>query len=215
MNNQEKENKFNTKDINQIISYEIKNKSLDLTIDYSELALDEILKDGILKEIPLVKSLVVFYNIYNSVVARYNVKKILTFFREFNSSIIQSDKLEKFKSKFSEDKNYQSKVIEVIVLLNERFIQTEKSKILAKLLISYIEEKISWDDFNDLCVVLDNIHPKGLCFLKKMAKENFYNHGRDQEGEALMFSCGIGHRHGSLFIINDFGKKLYEYGLKD
>ena len=49
-----------------------------------------------------------------------------------------------------------------------------------------------------------------------MAKEpNFTNHKRDQEGEALMFSCGIGHRHGTLFMITELGKKLYEYGIKN
>jgi hypothetical protein len=99
-------------------------------------------------------------------------------------------------------------------LLNERFLQIEKSKILAKLIISHVEEKITWNDFTDLTVVLDNIHPKGFLFLEKMATDhNYANHGRDQVGEALMFACGIGHRDGTLFSINELGKKFYENGL--
>jgi hypothetical protein len=215
MENREQENSINSTDITKIVSKEISCKTLDLGIDYSELALDEFLKDGVLKEIPFVKSVVSFYNIGHSIIDRHKTKKILTFFKEFHSSEIKPDKLGKFKQKFDEDIDYQNQVVETITLLNERFLQIEKSKILAKLIISHIEEKISWDELTDLTAVLDNIHPKGFLFLDKMAKEiNYANHSRDQIGEALMFACGIGHRHGTLFMINELGKKFYENGLK-
>ena len=215
MNNREQENIDSSTNITKIVSKEINTKTLELGIDYSELALDEFLKDGVLKEIPFVKSVVSFYNIGNSIIDRHKTKKILTFFKEFHSSEIKPEKLEKFKQKFDEDIDYQIQVVETITLLNERFLQIEKSKILAKLIISHVEEKISWDELTDLTVVLDNIHPKGFLFLDKMAKEhNYANHGRDQQGEALMFACGIGHRHGTLFMINELGKKFYENGLQ-
>jgi len=215
MESSKEENNINSTDITKIVCNEINTKSLDLGIDYSELALDAFLKDSVLKEIPFVKSVVSFYNIGHSVIARHKTKKILTFFKEFHSCEIELDKFEKFKNKFNGDADYQNQVVETILLLNERFLQIEKSKILAKLIISHIEEKISWNELTDLSVVLDNIHPKGFLFLEKMSKENNWaNHGRDQEGEALMIACGIGHRHGTLFMINDLGKKFYIYGLR-
>jgi len=215
MENREKEKSTNTTDITKLVSNEISAKTLDLGIDYSELALDEFLKDGVLKEIPFVKSVISFYNIGNSIIDRHKTKKILTFFREFHSSEIEPEKLGKFKQKFATDTDYQNQVVETITLLNERFLQIEKSKLLAKLIISHVEEKISWNELTDLTVILDNIHPKGFLFLDKMAKEHNYSyHRRDQEGEALMFACGIGHRHGTLFMINELGKKFYENCLR-
>lgn len=209
------EKNYSEKDITKIISREIVTKSLDLSYDYSEIAMDELFKNELLKEIPLVKSIVTFYNISTSVINRHNTKKILTFFHEFNSKKINDIKYNQFIHKFRTDNNYQNDVIETILLLNERFLQVEKSKVLANLIISHIEEKISWDEFIDLSTVLDSIHPKGIKFLSKMSLENWrtvtingYN------DESLMYACGIGKRNGSKFQIVEMGRKFYEYGLQ-
>jgi len=45
-------------------------------------------------------------------------------------------------------------------------------------------------------------------------EQHWGNHGRDQDGEALMFACGIGHRHGTFFTIRDMGQKIYNFGIK-
>mgnify|MGYP000039925225 FL=1 len=84
MENREEESSINSTDITKLVTNEISTKTLDLGIDYSELALDEFLKNGVLKEIPFVKSVVSFYNIGNSIINRHNTKKILTFFKEFH-----------------------------------------------------------------------------------------------------------------------------------
>ena len=96
-----------TEDINNIVSREITNKTIDISIDYSELFLDSFLKDGILKDIPIISSIVGFYNISNSLIDRYKVKKILTFFQEFHSKNIESKKLNDFKIKISQDLMYK------------------------------------------------------------------------------------------------------------
>lgn len=205
-----------SKDISTIVSDEITNKSIDLGVDYSEIALDEFLKEGLLKEIPIVKSVVTFYNIGNSVLARYNTKKILTFFKEFHASDINSERLFKFKSKFNSDSKYRTQVVETIILFNERFNQIEKSKILAKLILSHIEEHISWEELIALAIVLENIHPNGIIFLKtKMTNLNLNTH--DPDGEPLMVACGIGYSGfgvQSPFIINKLGQMFYDFGIK-
>lgn len=208
MNNSEK-------DITKIISREIVTKSLDLSIDYSEIAIDELVKGELLKEIPLVKSIAAFYNIGTSVIHRHNTKKILTFFQEFNARKINELKYNQFLHKFNTDTNYQNDVIETILLLNERFLQVEKSKILANLIISHIESKISWEEFVDLSTILDCIHPKGLLFLGKMSLESWRTTTiNGYADESLMYACGIGKRNGSKFQIVEMGRKFYEFGLK-
>ena len=203
-------------DINKIVSDEILEKSIDLSIEYSELTLDEFLKDGVLKEIPIVKSVVAFYNISSSIIDRHKTKKILTFFKEFHSKHIDEEKLEIFKNKFNKDEAYRHKVVETIVLLNERFYHIEKSKILANLLISYIEKKITWQEFIDVSFVLENFHPRGFTYLKALFELEYKDRQKDeQEGEGLMFACGIGYRFGNRFKINSLGEKFYNFGLKE
>ena len=50
-------------DINHIVSKEITEKTLDLSIDYTEIALDHFISNQILTEVPIIKSIVAFYNI--------------------------------------------------------------------------------------------------------------------------------------------------------
>ncbi len=208
--------KFNkTDDITDLIWSELNERTLDLSIDYAEIGLDAFLTDGLLKEIPIVQSIVSFYKISQSLTNRHNTKKILTFFQEFHKSKIDPDKLKKFKENLNRGSKYREQVLETIILLNERFLQIEKSKILARLLIAHVEERLSWDDFTNLSIILDTIHPLGFWFLNKMSEESdFCYHGRDEIGEALMFACGIGHRHGTRFGINNLGQKFFEFGIK-
>lgn len=208
--------KADSKDISTIVSDELTNKSIDLGVEYSEIALDEFLKEGLLKEIPIVKSVVAFYNIGNSVLARYNSKKILTFFKEFHNRDINSERLLKFKSKFNSDSKYRTQVVETIILFNERFNHIEKSKILAKLLLSHIDGHLSWEELIALAIVLENIHPNGIIFLKSKMTNLVVNR-HDPEGEPLMVACGIGYSGfgvQSPFKINKLGLLFYEFGIK-
>ncbi|OYX25553.1 MAG: hypothetical protein B7Z06_07095 [Flavobacteriales bacterium 32-35-8] len=203
-------------DINEIVSNEILKRTIDISIDYSELSLDAFLEEGLLKEIPFVKSIVGFYNISNSIIERHKVNKILTFFKTFHEGNIDGEKLEKFKEKFSADKKYQNKVIEIIILLNERFLQIEKSKILANLLLAHIKNELSWEEFQDISMILEVIHPRGFDFLHLISKElNWANQSpRINVDEVFMIACGIGYRHGSRFYISHYGQKLFNFGIK-
>lgn len=202
-------------EITKIVSDEFIERTLDISVDYSELCLDAFLEDNILKQIPIVKSVLSFYNIGSSLKERHNVKKILTFFHQLHVKEINQEKYESFKNRFKLDKNYQNKVVETVVLYNEKFLQVEKSKILANLIASYIDEDLSWEELQDILVVLENMHPKGFIFLEKMSKEQYWsNHDRNQYEEPFMFACGIGHRHGSKFTINTLGRKFYEFGIR-
>ena len=178
--------------INDLVKNEIIEKTIDLTTDYFELGLDAFLDENLLKEIPLVKSLVTFYNIASSVKDRHNVKKILTFFQEFHKQTIDPEKYKEFLHKFISHQSYNKKVVETIILLNERFLEIEKSKVLANLTRAHIEGNLSWAEFENIYVVLDSIHTVGFLFLKKMAELGWHSHQlRDEKNEPLMLACGI------------------------
>ena len=197
--------------ITEKLEIEIYEKTLDLEIDYTELVIDNITENDLLKEIPIVKTLVAFYNISSSFMARHNVKKILVFLKEFHTRSVNQVKLEKIKAKFEKDFIYKEQVLETILVLNEKFIKVEQSKILANLLKAHIEEEINWAEFNQLAFVLNSLNPAGYDFLHRKCKDEQYS---VQDGEAFMYSCGIGHLDGLKFTITETGHKLYEFGIK-
>lgn len=202
-------------DVLKSVENEIFERSLDLSIDYAELALDTMVTTGFLKDIPFIKSLYSAYNIYASVTDRFRVKKILSFLRQLNSKTINQEKLEKFKKDFEDDK-YRNEVMETIILLNERFMHVEKSKVLANLTRNLIEENISYIDFQYLSSILDAIQLRGLIYLRSWgdASPDFLGmRGMTFEEVPLLLACGIGHVHGSGIMINDMGRKFFKYGL--
>lgn len=205
-----------TTDITTIVSKELINKSFDFARDMAEIGLDQFIKDGFLRDIPLVNMVAAFYNVTNSIVSRNNARKILVFFQEFNSGKIDDNKFNEFAHKMKTDNHYRTEVVETIILLNERFLKTEKSKILANLVIAHINGHLSWAEFSDLTYVLDNIHPKCYFLLKEMSNEPYWRSTiiSDAPAEALIIAAGIGHRKDNNFIIVELGQKLYELGIK-
>lgn len=51
-------NEMQSVPINYAVSNELINTTLDLTVDYSEIALDSLLSNDLISEVPIVKSIV-------------------------------------------------------------------------------------------------------------------------------------------------------------
>lgn len=67
--------------INKSLELAIKNPDLQgLTKDYAELAIDGILDDGILKEIPLIGTLIAAINFGSSINKNITTKKLYKFY---------------------------------------------------------------------------------------------------------------------------------------
>ena len=194
---------------------EIFNKSLDLSTDYAEASLDLIFEDGLLKELPIVKTLFTFYNITSSIIAQHNVKKILVFLQEFHSHRIEDDKIKKFKKQFNKDLNYRNEVLETVLIYIERFTDVKKSKILANLFIAYINENLSWKDFQKMTFILNTLNPSSFDFMAKYFELNSSKSMIELvEGEAFLLASGIATKFEDRFSLTRTGISIYEFGIK-
>jgi len=205
------------KNIEKALEEGLESSAIDLTIDYAEMALDSFIDNEIVREIPIVKTIVGLIKGGLKVREVFFAKKLLTFLKEFHSRKIEDSKLSEFQETFKTDQKYRESVIEQILVLNERFLEVEKSKILANLFLAHINEKFSWDSFKDLSVCLNNLHLRGVKLLEDLEKkpEPFYeplDHGSEEE--ALLASAGIILRWGTHLRINRHGQFLYIYGIK-
>ena len=118
------------KTLSNQFSTELLSPSIDLSIDYSEIFLDDLLDNEVIKEIPIVKTVVGVIKTGIIVNQLWFAKKLLTFIREFNQGNIDSKKLAKFRSRFEKEDKYRKKVVENIMVFNDRFLEINKSKIL-------------------------------------------------------------------------------------
>lgn len=215
----------NEPSLTSTISNEIAETSIDITIDYSEMILDNFLSDGILKEIPFVKTLYSIGKIGSSIKERFFIKKLFIFLKELHTQTVNPQKLIEFKTKFDSDENYKNTITEQIMIYLDSFLTNEKSKILAKLFSAYVEGHFDWSHFNHLSICLDSINPKAFVFLQQLASCNFKiteepsqrEIPRNGENEALLYACGVAYETSSWssgFNISQLGKDLYNFGVK-
>jgi hypothetical protein len=212
-----KKKKLKEENLTNNIEKEIFNTASDLSKNYAEIALDTLTEESLLSKIPVIKSLVSFYKITSSIVDRHNMKKILIFLEEFHLNKIDSNKLDIFKKKFEEKPKHRDKVLETILLLNERFIDTKKSQILANLFSAYIQEVLTWEQFLKMSFMLNNLNPYGYKILERIVDKNSelkFSMRQMIEGHAILMACGIGTKFEDRFKLTNTGIRLYELGIK-
>ena len=145
------------------------------------------------------------------------LKKYCFFWKNFTQKILIKKKLNSFKAKFNENAKHRNHVLETILLLNEKFIDTEKSKILANLFSAYIEENLTWEEFFKMSFILTSLNPAGYKILEKSVDKDSaikLKMHESIEGEVLLMACGSGYIFEQQFKPTKTAIKLYEYGLK-
>jgi hypothetical protein len=145
-----KENDVGMSLIETIASPELGN----LAQDFGEVALDSILKYGVLKDIPVIGSIIGVAKATISIRDKLLVKKILHFLRELGDTT--EEERRKFLQEFEEDAKEQRKIGENLILLLDRLDNLDKSAMVAKLLKAYIKGEIkSYDEFAYYSALVD------------------------------------------------------------
>ena len=116
-------------------------------IDLSELGIDSLLDEGILKDIPIFNLLIGVKNTAQNIHDRNLLRQTLQFIQEFNNGTIDEEKLAKYKEKINNDNHKAEEELgRVLIILNNN-IELEKSKMIANLYRNYINEVINWSEF--------------------------------------------------------------------
>lgn len=127
------------------------------SIQITELGIDSLLDDGFFKAIPIVNVLVGIGKTAQNIHDRNLLKQTLVFIKTFNAQNINQEKLAKYKEAISENqKKAEDELGRVVIILNTT-LEVAKSKLLAKIFESYVEEIISWDKFCELSDVITRL----------------------------------------------------------
>ena len=148
------------------------NSIADVGIEFAELGIDSVLQDGLLKDIPIVGTIVGLGKFAQNIYDRNLLRQTLVFIKEFNSRSIPLDKIEKYREKLKKNpKKKEEELGRVLILLN-RNIDVFKSRCEAKFYSSYIDDRISWDEFCELCDITDRLFMSDITLLKEAYENN-------------------------------------------
>ena len=212
----ESDNK-SVKSIEKVVQDGLTSPAMDLTVDYAELALDSFLDNDAIKEIPVVKTIVGIVKGGMKIREIHFAKKLLTFLKEFHSSKLDDSVVKEFQQKFDNEKKYRDSVVEQIMILNERVLEVDKSKILANLFASHINGKFDWKGFLSLCHCVERLNLTAISFLDEISKEKepFYRgYSQFDDNVAFLISAGIAQQWGTHLHITAHGQYLYFFGIK-
>ena len=146
--------------------------SMDLGIDFAEIAIDALFENEIVSEVPVAKTIVALWKTGTALRDRKLLKNSLVFLQEFHSDATISKKIQKHKDHLETDEKFFVAELERILLLLDRFLDCERAQILAKFFKAYINEKITRAEFTEVSDITDRIFPYDLTVLTTAYNEN-------------------------------------------
>ncbi len=205
----------------------------DNIMELGEIGLDCLLDDSILKEIPFIKTIYGITKTGFAIREKHMFNKTIQFIQYINNLGKGNDKFEEYKKELKLNNEKCLKELERVLILIDRYIEVGKVNILARLFLNYIESNISWDDFAELSIILDNIFIKDLKELEKIYSSRYIT--MNQIFDKLSFrriknqnlieeiQSTIREQNGSIshyfnefdYQINELGIKLYKYGVEN
>lgn len=205
----------------------IKNDNLkDLATDYSELAFDSFLNDGLLKDIPFFGTLYKGFKGFLGVRDALFATKVYKFLTQIKD--IPLDERKKFIEDIESEETEKIKVGQALLLILDKLDDLNKPKIIGNLFKATIKEQITYDVFLRLSSIVqraflsDLIKLNNSNFYSEVTKDHFYSIGlmrakiKEDYSRARASFGGPGQDKPDLLInyeLTDLACTLYKYGL--
>lgn len=124
-----------------------------VTIDLAETFTDSFLHDGILKEIPIIGTIVGLGKTGLKIKDQLFLKKIIYFINEIKN--IPAEKREAIITKIDESEQFRIKIGEKLMYIIDKTDDHEKSQTIGRLFKAFLEEKIDYDSFLRCALIVE------------------------------------------------------------
>lgn len=179
-----------------------------------EVGIDSFLDDGVLKDVPFLSTVMGVYKVGTSIRERFHFKKLLVFIEGLNKNINNEDELKNYQMKFRDNSKFRSEELEYIVVIIDKFLSLEKSVMLSRLYLAYLDNEIIWDEFLVYSEVVDRLF-KYDCDRLFMSDINNLLDGKGVEAFMRLSALGLtretmrrANSPDRTFEITEFGKKF-------
>jgi hypothetical protein len=136
-----------------------------LGTDLGEVVLDSILDDGVLKEIPIIGSVVALFKTGSNIRDRFYLKKLLLFLQAMAS--LSPDDKHRFSSFFESSKE-RERFGESLLLLLEKSNDMQKPELLGHLWAACARGELPFDQCMRISFMIDSVYFSDLTFLSEM-----------------------------------------------
>lgn len=172
---------------NDLIDSFNKESLVELSTDIAELLIDSKINSDLIKDIPVIGSLVKLFKSGASIRDYLFLKKLSIFL--FELSKISIHKRNSFLLKAENDRSFKQKIGEKLLILLEKFDDNDKSILLANALKALIEEKITYKTF---VILSQSIEKFSLVYAEDFIKFYAFS-SKEFQREVCehFFNCGL------------------------
>lgn len=166
--------------------------TVDPIMDLGEIFLDTVFEDGILKEIPVIKSIIALVKTGTALRERQMAKNTYAFIKGLRERTISQEKIDAHRKRL-EDPKCASRELGFVLLMLEREIHAEKARISGRSYAAVVDGEITWDQYQELVEALDRMFMKDFTILERIGHGMLLPIGtREDEMYGLQRLQGLG-----------------------
>lgn len=150
-----------------------------INVDLAELTIDTLINDGILKELPIVSSIVGLVKFGIKISEYLFLKKVLTFLTQLNTTTTEERK--RFIENIEKNETSNKKVGLALLLILDKLEDLEKPEIIGKLLSACIKGEIDYETFLKISYLVQKLFIPDLKYLKKIKDGNEVEYQKQDE----------------------------------
>lgn len=159
----------------------------ELSADLVEAILDQSVGDGLIKDIPILGSLAKLQTAFGAVRDHIFTKKVAYFLLALAK--VPDEQRTNFLTSVAK-RGEERKVGETLLVLIDRLDNYDRAELLAKVFASFINERLTMDEFRRLARVVEQIPPGSTSALRTFYSP--HHQGIETGGEFLTQFAGLG-----------------------
>ena len=198
----------NTEELVVSLENSLSSDICDTVGDLAEVGLDAVMDDGVLKEIPLLSTVAGIYKIGHTIKERHTIKQLALFVTELNKGCVDENKRNRILEKLNGNQQQSKQEIEYILVVLDGYLEYEKPRMLAKLYMAYLEQRIGWTEFSMYAAILRTLLPQDV----RILQSHDFNAGAlicmqmDSASWLRLLSAGFVYEQGVMRFNDDISK---------
>lgn len=133
--------------------------------NYTELGIDLLIKNDVLKDIPIIGTIIGGTKVVKNIHERNSIKNLIQFINEINTGKVDKDKLKKYQKELIKNKKKAEIELGRVLLILDENLDNEKNIMLGKLFKGYINEDLTWNEFCELTEVVRRLFVQDIPLL--------------------------------------------------
>lgn len=209
----------------------------DAAIDLAELAVDGLINDEVIKDIPIIRGVYGSLKSVKAIAEYYSRIKLYKFVMSAQSTDYDEKKWSSFRDKMNSNKSFFQKMLAEIIVFSDKQLDDKKNAVLGRIFAAFVNNKISYPDFQKMMGTL-NV----FLLSDEPTLESVYNSPQKESNANVssslqrLFLLGLVNHYSPFerthegrlpghpdkgfafyyreydYVISEYGKQFYQYG---